>query len=230
MLPVLLQALVCTLFEFIITEVRCQLHYTSAKSWILIKGPGVAHPLGCFQNDHKTKLREKLLPARNTQYLYCKSITGEISLHQHLHTMCCRKNTRCALSFYLYVLLLCSWCWGRIFVLHTHACGSWSPWSDQDVVRSRAGAARPPSLCLLFPAPLASSAVVPTSVFAVNQAEARLQLKNNLAKKKGASSLLQTFTQPTDCPAGAVGGHCKGELALTSCPPAARSSSCLAHL
>ena len=75
-----------------------------------------------------------------------------------------------------------------------------------------------PSLCLLFPAPLAASAVGPAPVFAVNQADARLQLKNNLAKKEWAHSLLQTATQPTDCFASAMGGHCKGELALTSWP------------
>lgn len=81
------QALVCTLFKSKITEVRSQLHYSSAKSWILLKSPGVVHPLGCFQNDHAANLRDKLLLARNTKYLYCKSIAYEMWLHQHLHTM-----------------------------------------------------------------------------------------------------------------------------------------------
>lgn len=105
---------------------------------------------------------------------------------------------------------------GENFVLHTNARRSWSPWSDQNMVRFRAGAARePPSLCLAFSCPPASSAVAPTSVFTANQAEPRLQLKNNLAKREQASSLLQMFIQPTDC---VRGGHRKGELALTSCP------------
>lgn len=154
MLPVLSQALVCTLFKFRITEVRCQFHYTSAKSWILIKGPGVDHPLGCFQNDHTSKLKEKLLLARNTQYVYCKSITGEILLHQHLHTMCCQKNTHCTLSFYLYVLLLCSWCWGRILcftlmLAGPGALGQIRIWSDLGLGQPES----PPPCALLFPAP-----------------------------------------------------------------------------
>lgn len=52
----------------------------------------------------------------------------------------------------------------------------------------------------------AASAVGPSPVFAVNQAEAWLQLKNNLAKKERASSLLQLAPQPTDCFPSAMGG------------------------
>lgn len=105
-------------------------------------------------------------------------------------------------------------------MLCTLVCRAWSTGSDQSVavVRFRAAAARDPPLCLLFPAPLAASAVGATPVIVVNQAEVWLQLKNNPAEREWASFLLQMATQPTDCFTSAMGGHCKGELALTSWP------------
>lgn len=152
-LPILSQSLVCTLFKFKITEVRCQLHYTSAK--ILIKSPGMAHPFCCFQNDHAVNVRDKLLLARNTQYVYCKSIAYEIWLHQHLHTMCCQEKN----PLYPQFLLMCS---SVVFlVLGEHFCASCSCLQGLEhlvkcvaVVRFRAGAVWDPPLCACFFLPL----------------------------------------------------------------------------